>query len=112
MANCKKKTHSLFASSLNFPSSSAVFTFLWIMAVPVTGFAEDIASTLVTIPIHSGSSQIYGIFAGMADYPGEENDLELTDQDALRARDALIEGAGMEPENAFTLLNAEATNAN
>jgi uncharacterized caspase-like protein len=48
----------------------------------------------------------------MADYPGEENDLELTDQDALRARDALIEGAGMSIDNAYTLLNADATNAN
>lgn len=57
-------------------------------------------------------SQVYGIFAGIADYPGIENDLDLTDQDAIRARDALIAGAGMDPRNAHTLLNADASNAN
>jgi hypothetical protein len=72
----------------------------------------DSGNTIVTAPVNTSSSQIYGIFAGMADYPGEENDLELTDQDALRARDALIEGAGMSIDNAYTLLNADATNAN
>ena len=57
-------------------------------------------------------SQVYGIFAGIADYPGIDNDLDLTDQDAIRARDALIQGAGMDPRNAYTLLNTDATNAN
>ena len=56
--------------------------------------------------------QIYGIFAGISDYPGEENDLDLTDQDALRARDALLEGAGMNPNNAYTLLDGDATLGN
>ncbi|MES2624840.1 MAG: pre-peptidase C-terminal domain-containing protein [Pseudomonadota bacterium] len=69
-------------------------------------------NTIVEAPINANSSQIYGIFAGMADYPGDGNDLELTDQDALRARDALIQGAGMSSNNAYTLLNEEATNAN
>ena len=72
----------------------------------------DSGNTVVTAPTNTSSSQIYGIFAGMADYPGEDNDLDLTDQDALRARDALIGGAGMNPDNAYTLLNADATNAN
>lgn len=58
------------------------------------------------------SSQIYGIFAGIADYPGEGNDLSLTDQDARRARDALIEGAGMNPDNAYTLIDSDATRQN
>jgi len=57
-------------------------------------------------------SQVYGIFAGIADYPGTGNDLDLTDQDAIRARDALIEGAGMNSANAYTLLNSDATQAN
>ncbi|PCI73832.1 MAG: hypothetical protein COB20_15775 [SAR86 cluster bacterium] len=57
-------------------------------------------------------SQVYGIFAGIADYPGTGNDLDLTDQDAIRARDALIAGAGMNPDNAYTLLNDNATGEN
>src|SRR5690606_39519261 len=69
-------------------------------------------NVIVQNPPRTGGSQIYGIFAGMADYPGEDNDLPLTDQDALRTRDALIEGAGMHPDNAVTLINADATNAN
>lgn len=63
-------------------------------------------------PLRNSSSNIYGIFAGMADYPGEDSDLELTDQDALRARDALINGAGMSADNAWTLIDSDATNAN
>ncbi|MDA0280770.1 MAG: pre-peptidase C-terminal domain-containing protein [Proteobacteria bacterium] len=57
-------------------------------------------------------SQVYGIFAGIADYPGTGNDLDLTDQDAIRARDALLAGAGMNAENAYTLLNDDATGEN
>ena len=56
--------------------------------------------------------QIYGVFIGIADYPGEGNDLDLTDQDARRARDALLEGAGMNPDNAYTLIDSDATRAN
>lgn len=56
--------------------------------------------------------QIYGIFAGIADYPGTGSDLSYTDQDAIRARDALIEGAGMPPGNATTLIDSQATIGN
>lgn len=56
--------------------------------------------------------QIYGIFAGISDYPGSDSDLSYTDQDATRARDALINGAGMSPDNAITLLNDQATIGN
>jgi len=68
--------------------------------------AESVASSAAF------GSQVYGIFAGIADYPGEGNDLDLTDQDAIRARDALIAGAGMDERNAYTLLNEDATGAN
>ncbi len=71
---------------------------------------DDSASRLDAATTISGE-QIYGIFVGIADYPGSENDLELTDQDAIRARDALIEGAGMNPNNAYTLINSDATNS-
>lgn len=69
-------------------------------------------SVVSSVASSASGSQIFGIFAGVADYPGFENDLDLTDQDAIRARDALIEGAGMNPNNAYTLLNEQATNGN
>ncbi len=69
-------------------------------------------STAIFLPSNSGGGQIYGIFAGISDYPGEENDLDLTDQDALRARDALLEGAGMSANNAYTLIDGDATLGN
>lgn len=58
------------------------------------------------------AGQIYGVFAGISDYPGSDSDLSYTDQDAMRARDALINGAGMSPDNAVTLLNEQATIGN
>ncbi len=69
-------------------------------------------AALATAGSAGPGSRVYGLFAGIADYPGDDNDLALTDQDAIRARDALIAGAGMNPDNAFTLLNADATRAN
>ncbi|MES3007650.1 MAG: pre-peptidase C-terminal domain-containing protein [Pseudomonadota bacterium] len=61
---------------------------------------------------NTSGGQIYGIFAGISDYPGTDSDLSYTDQDATRARDALINGAGMSPDNAITLLNDQATVGN
>ena len=69
------------------------------------------ADTIATRDLSSGG-RIYGIFAGIADYPGEANDLSYTDEDAVRVRDALLAGAGMRPEDAITLLNSDATLAN
>jgi hypothetical protein len=73
---------------------------------------RDSPSNAIFLPSNPGGGQIYGIFAGISDYEGEGNDLPLTDQDALRARDAMLEGAGMNPNNAYTLLNADATIGN
>lgn len=68
-------------------------------------------SERIVTPNNSGG-EIYGIFVGISDYPGTDSDLSYTDQDATRARDALINGAGMRPENSITLLNSDATTAN
>ena len=54
----------------------------------------------------------YGIFAGISDYPGTDNDLDFTADDALRVRDALIRGGGLRAEDAVTLTDADATIAN
>jgi len=73
---------------------------------------SGVSGGVANATISSASNQIYGIFAGIADYPGEDNDLPLTDQDARRVRDALIEGAGMNPDNAYTLIDSDATRQN
>jgi hypothetical protein len=73
---------------------------------------ENHTPSITQPALSSGDGQIYGVFAGIADYPGTDSDLPLTDQDARRARDALINGAGMNPNNATTLLNSDATMAN
>jgi len=59
--------------------------------------------------------QVYGIFVGISDYselrqtrPGW-GDLPFTSEDALVARDTLLENAGMSPDNAITLIDREAT---
>lgn len=72
-------------------------------------YTQDLA-IVDTIP--GGNSKVFGVFAGIADYPGTGNDLSFTDQDAIRTRDALIRGAGMDPDNAITLLDEDATRAN
>lgn len=67
-------------------------------------------SAEVSLPPDPGGD-IYGVFVGIADYPGDANDLERTDDDARRVRDALFEGAGMAQGRARTLLDADATKA-
>jgi hypothetical protein len=59
-----------------------------------------------------GQGRTYGIFAGISDYPGTDNDLEFTADDAIRVRDALIRGGGMRAEDAVTLTDADATAEN
>ncbi len=59
-----------------------------------------------------GRGRTYGVFAGISDYPGTDNDLEFTAEDAIRVRDALIRGGGMQPEDAITLTDADATAEN
>ncbi len=56
--------------------------------------------------------RIYGVFAGISDYPGTDADLSYTDQDAMRARDALVNGVGMAPDNGIVLVNDQATIGN
>jgi len=63
-------------------------------------------------PTPTGGSQVYGIFAGISDYPGSENDLAYTADDAVRVRNAMIQGVGMLPNNGILLTDAEATQGN
>ena len=69
-------------------------------------------SAAIFLPANPGGGQIYGIFAGISDYQGEDSDLSRTDQDAQRAYQAMVEGAGMNPDNGYLLLNGDATLGN
>jgi hypothetical protein len=60
----------------------------------------------------TGAGRTYGIFAGISDYPGTDSDLDFTAEDAIRVRDAVIRGGGMQPEDAITLTDSDATLAN
>lgn len=74
----------------------------------VTGFIQAVNPT-------QEDSKIYGIFVGISDYSSLRRtqdgwgDLDFTREDAIVARDALIESASMPPQNAITLLDGEAT---
>lgn len=83
-----------------------------------TGEYQIAASTSTAVPTAGSGiagSQVFGIFVGISDYsllrqsePGW-GDLSFTAEDAVVARDALIQRAGMDPANAMTLLDSQAT---
>jgi hypothetical protein len=54
-------------------------------------------------------SRVRGVFVGISDYPGAENDLAYTADDAVRARDAFVRGAGMLPQESVVLTDSAAT---
>ena len=56
--------------------------------------------------------RIYGLFAGISDYQSPTTDLAYTAEDATRIRDALIGGGGMQSEDAYTFVDADATVGN
>lgn len=59
----------------------------------------------------AGRGEIYGIFVGVSDYGGRANDLSYTDRDAVRVHGAMLNAAGMSPQNGYLLQNAGATRA-
>jgi hypothetical protein len=62
------------------------------------------------LPAERGShGRVYGLFAGISDYEPPNTDLQYTAEDALRIRDALIGGGGMQAADAHTLLDSAAT---
>ncbi len=65
-------------------------------------------STARTAAAMSSSGRVYGVFAGISDYPGKTDDLAYTAQDAHRVRDALAH-AGMSSEDAIILTDEAAT---
>ena len=60
----------------------------------------------------SGAGKVYGIFAGISDYPGDRNDLPFTADDARNVYQAMILGAGMQSNDGVVLVDSEATVGN
>jgi hypothetical protein len=55
---------------------------------------------------------VYGVFVGISDYPGDDNDLSYTAADARLVADAMGRGAGMRAGDGVVLTDAAATAAN
>jgi hypothetical protein len=72
-----------------------------------------LATSAIDIPVERLSQgRVYGIFAGISDYQPPNTDLLYTAEDATRIRDALIGGGGMRAQDAYTLVDREATIGN
>ncbi len=65
-------------------------------------------STTMTAAAAGSGGRVYGVFAGISDYPGEADDLAYTAEDAHRVHDALTR-AGMRAEDAIILTDEAAT---
>lgn len=63
-------------------------------------------------PLPRSGAAIYGVFVGISDYEGDENDLEYTAADAGAIAQALSRGAGMRVADAATIVDRAATRAN
>ena len=72
-----------------------------------------LTTSTVAVPVERRSrGRVYGLFAGISDYAGDDLDLQYTAEDAVRIRDALIGGGGMRAEDAYTFVDSDATIAN
>ncbi|MCH7975681.1 MAG: caspase family protein [Bacteroidetes bacterium] len=56
-------------------------------------------------------NRIAGLFVGISDYGGRLTNLQYTARDATVVRDALVQGAGMRPEDGIVLTDGAATRA-
>ncbi len=70
------------------------------------------AQATVASTANRGGGQVYGVFVGISDYPGEGNDLAYTADDAHRVANAMVAGGGMANGNFRILTDADATGAN
>jgi hypothetical protein len=72
-----------------------------------------LATAAAEMPAERRSAgRVYGLFAGISDYQAPNTDLQYTAEDATRIRDALIRGGGMRAEDAYTLVDSDATVGN
>lgn len=54
-------------------------------------------------------SRVFGVFVGISDYEGDDNDLEYTADDAKRTQEQMVRGVGMREENSTLLVDGQAT---
>lgn len=87
-------------------SYSAGLTGAYQITLRASGLAAA-APGAVSAP--GGEGRVYGVFAGISDYPGSDRDLPYTADDAVRVRDAMMSGGGMRAEDGFLLRDAQAT---
>jgi hypothetical protein len=72
-----------------------------------------LTTSTAAIPVERRSQgRVYGLFAGISDYPGTDSDLSYTAEDATRIRDALVRGGGMRAQDAVTFVDSDATIGN
>ncbi|HXG89229.1 MAG TPA: caspase family protein [Vicinamibacterales bacterium] len=62
-----------------------------------------------TLTSATGRGRIFGIFVGISDYAGDDNDLEYTADDARALQDAMTRGVGLRPEDSVLLTDRAAT---
>jgi hypothetical protein len=60
---------------------------------------------------NAGAGRVYGVFVGISDYPGANNDLDYTAEDAIKLRDTL-QREGVLGQGSVLLTDAQATVAN
>ena len=75
------------------------------------GAVQPVRPGPTTISTGRGSN-VYGIFVGISDYAGYASNLSYTADDAVLARDAVVNAVGMPTTNSYLLTDAEATRAN
>jgi hypothetical protein len=72
-----------------------------------------LTTSTTDVPVERRSAgRIYGLFAGISDYQPPNTDLQYTAEDAMRIRDALINGGGMRTDDAVTFVDSDATVGN
>ncbi len=99
---------------LTLPESGRYRVHATSYAAAETGrYRLSLTASAADVPVERRSQgRVYGLFAGISDYAGEDLDLQFTAEDATRIRDALIGGGGMRAEDAYTLVDSDATVGN
>ncbi len=75
-------------------------------------FWDEDPDAVVSLPFTVTTANRYALLIGIADYPGEDNDLPGCDLDVAAVRDMLVGAYGVDEKHITTLLNLDATKKN